>query len=87
MVVVHDELEKKFSYVGKRLGGSARGHNGLKSIIEFFGPDFWRVRIGIGRPDRETGDVSEYVLSRFTNEELDIVPEMLAQAKEQVLQQ
>lgn len=77
MVIVHDELEKKFGYVGKRLGGSARGHNGLKSLIEFFGFDFWRVRIGIGRPKGEKRDVSDYVLERFNEEELEALPEAL----------
>ncbi|MGD1997423.1 MAG: aminoacyl-tRNA hydrolase [Candidatus Dependentiae bacterium] len=85
IVVVHDELEKKFGSVTKRLGGSARGHNGLKSIIEFFGFDFWRVRVGIGRPERGTVEVSDYVLSRFSDEELDALGEIVKSGSEAVL--
>lgn len=65
MLVVHDELEKPFGSVAIRFGGSARGHNGLRSIIEQGGADFYRVRCGIGRPDRKE-DVGDYVLSPFS---------------------
>src|SRR5579864_8332080 len=44
LLVVHDELEKPFGKVEVRQGGSHRGHNGLRSIIEFCGADFMRVR-------------------------------------------
>lgn len=64
ILVVHDELEKPFGTVVTRQGGSHRGHNGLRSIISFCGPDFWRVRVGIGRPD-DAKDVPDYVLSPF----------------------
>jgi PTH1 family peptidyl-tRNA hydrolase len=64
LIVVHDELEKPFGSLALKMGGSARGHNGLRSIIELAGPDFLRLRFGIGRPKRQE-EVSDYVLQRF----------------------
>jgi len=68
VIVVHDELEFPFGKVGYRKGGSARGHNGLRSIIAVSGPDFYRVRCGIGRPERRE-EVSDYVLLPFDEDE------------------
>lgn len=64
MLVVHDEIEKPFGTVQTRLGGSHRGHNGLRSIIAACGPDFGRLRMGVGRPD-DKDEVPDYVLSNF----------------------
>ena len=68
ILVVHDELEKKFGNINLHLGGSAKGHNGLRSIISMIGPEFYRLRFGIGRPE-EKSQVSNYVLSNFNLEE------------------
>lgn len=65
ILVVHDELELPFGKIAIRLGGSARGHNGLKSIIEACGADFYRMRWGIARPENKE-DVPDYVLKPFT---------------------
>ena len=76
ILVVHDELEKPFGSVAIKEGGSARGHNGLKSIIEKIGPDFFRVRIGIGRPEQRE-HVPDYVLEPFNepSEKVDAILE------------
>lgn len=71
ILVVHDELEKPFGSIAIRLGGSARGHNGLRSIIEHGGADFYRVRCGIGRPERKE-EVSNYVLAPFSEPAIDL---------------
>ena len=64
-MVVHDELEKPFGNVSIKMGGSAKGHNGLRSIITVCGADFPRLRFGIARPlNRE--DVPDYVLTNFS---------------------
>lgn len=68
ILVIHDELEKEFGEISFKFGGSAKGHNGLRSIIEFMGPDFWRLRFGIGRP-AEKSQVSDYVLTNFSKEQ------------------
>ncbi len=68
ILVIHDELEKPFNSITFRFGGSAKGHNGLRSIIEKIGQNFWRLRFGIGRPEQREM-VGDYVLSPFTADE------------------
>jgi len=67
VVVVHDEIDLPFGEVRSRLGGGLAGHNGLKSLKRGFGDaEFWRVRVGVGRPDSTDPEiVASYVLSRF----------------------
>jgi len=71
ILVVHDELEMPFGKVKIKQGGSARGHNGLRSIIEYCGKEFVRLRFGIGRP-AEKSMVSRHVLSNFTESDQEI---------------
>ena len=68
VVVVHDEIDLPFGEVRAKLGGGAAGHNGLKSLKRgLAGTDFWRVRVGVGRPDSTDPEiVSAHVLGRFT---------------------
>jgi peptidyl-tRNA hydrolase, PTH1 family len=68
ILVVHDELEKPFGKVDLKIGGSHRGHNGLRSIMGMCGADFMRLRFGIGRPENKE-DVPNYVLSNFSRDE------------------
>jgi len=63
VLVVHDELDLPFGRLRLKSGGGHGGHNGLRSIFEHFPRDFYRLRVGIGRPKR--GDVSHHVLSDF----------------------
>ncbi len=67
VVVLHDEIDLPFGEIQVRLGGGLAGHNGLKSLKRGFGdPEFWRVRVGVGRPDSTDPEiVSAYVLGRF----------------------
>jgi peptidyl-tRNA hydrolase, PTH1 family len=67
VVVLHDEIDLPFGEVQSRLGGGLAGHNGLKSLKQGLGSaDFWRVRVGVGRPDSTDPEiVSAYVLGRF----------------------
>jgi PTH1 family peptidyl-tRNA hydrolase len=67
VVVLHDEIDLPFGEIQVRLGGGLAGHNGLKSLKRGFGDaDFWRVRVGVGRPDSTDPEVvSAYVLGRF----------------------
>jgi PTH1 family peptidyl-tRNA hydrolase len=61
MIVVYDDLALPVGKLRVRQKGSAGGHNGIKSIISTLGSDeFLRIRVGI-QPDRETGDVREFV--------------------------
>jgi PTH1 family peptidyl-tRNA hydrolase len=67
VVVLHDEIDLPFGEIQARRGGGLAGHNGLKSLKRGFGDgDFWRVRVGVGRPDSTDPEiVSAYVLGRF----------------------
>jgi PTH1 family peptidyl-tRNA hydrolase len=67
VIALHDEIDLAFGEIQVRLGGGLAGHNGLKSLKRGFGdPDFWRVRVGVGRPDSTDPEiVSNYVLGRF----------------------
>ena len=67
VLVVHDEIDLPFGEVRTRLGGGLAGHNGLKSVRNALGgAQFWRVRVGVGRPNSTEPDVvASYVLSRF----------------------
>lgn len=71
ILVVHDELELPFGAVKCKVGGSARGHNGLRSIIQMCGPDFQRLRFGIDRPEQKE-QVSSYVLTNFSEPNDDV---------------
>lgn len=69
IVVIHDDLEREFGKVAVKEGGSAGGHNGVRSTIASLQtPTFRRLRIGIGRPAH--GDVAAYVLAPFSSDEL-----------------
>ena len=68
MIVVHDDLDLVYGDVRVKVGGGHGGHNGLRDISAAIGPEYIRVRIGIGRPS--VGTVEHYVLSPFSKEEL-----------------
>jgi len=70
LIVVHDELDLPLGTVRSKLGGGHAGHNGLRDIINRIGPDFHRVRIGIGRPP-EPLSAADFVLANFMAVELD----------------
>lgn len=63
VLVVHDELDLAPGTIRLKKGGSAGGHNGLTDIIAHIGADFWRLRVGIGRPAPRR-DLIPYVLGR-----------------------
>ncbi len=68
VLVVVDDLDLPFGRLRVRVNGSAGGHNGLKSIIAHFGPDFPRLRIGIGR-GRNGAEAIDQVLGTFDADE------------------
>lgn len=79
ILVVHDELEKPFNALAFKIGGSHRGHNGLRSLIDACGPDFARLRFGIARPE-DKKDVAEYVLQPFTKQQEEQLSNSIDQA-------
>lgn len=69
ILVVHDELDVPFGQIRMRTGGSAAGHNGLKSVIQHIGEDFNRVRVGIGNSGAPQRDSADFVLAAFDESE------------------
>jgi len=79
IIVVHDEIELPFGTISLKFSGGLGGHNGLRSMkTRFASADFWRLRLGIGRPDGRTpgkggsleGEgIADWVLSDFNPEE------------------
>lgn len=83
LLVIHDELDLPFGTVKLKKGGGHAGHNGLRDIIRVIGPEFSRIRMGIGKPEHKT-QVADYVLSAFTAQEEAALPDLIAQAVAQI---
>jgi len=77
--VVYDELDLPLCRLRVRMGGSAAGHNGVRSIIDSLGaPDFVRFRVGIGKPGKSSAaGGARYVLGRFTKAESAVLPQIV----------
>ena len=73
LIVVHDDLDLPEGDVRVKVGGGAGGHNGMRSVIGRLGPDFVRVRVGVGRPPPGMG-VTDYVLGKMNSAVRDAVP-------------
>ena len=63
VLVVHDELDLPCGVARLKLGGGPGGHNGVRDTITHCGPDFWRLRLGVGHPG-DRSQVLDYVLQR-----------------------
>ena len=74
--VIHDEIDLLPGKVRVKRGGGAAGHNGLRSIDAHLGPDYWRVRLGVGHPGAPEL-VRPYVLQNFAKEEQPLIATMI----------
>ncbi len=72
MVVIHDDVDLKLGDVREKIGGGSAGHNGIKSIDAAVGPDYHRIRIGVGRGAQPI-DTADWVLGRFSSDEQEII--------------
>jgi len=69
IIVLHDELDIPYTAIRAKVAGGDNGHNGLKSLTSSFGTaDYFRVRLGIGRPMGQQ-DPGDFVLKQFSKEE------------------
>ncbi len=87
IVAVHDELDIDYGTLRLKLGGGDNGHNGLKSMTKAMGPDYHRVRFGIGRPPGRM-QVADFVLKDFSSterKELDYLVDRAADAAEALI--
>ena len=79
LTVFHDELDLAPFKVKAKMGGGTAGHNGLRSIDASLGPDFRRVRIGIGHPGPGRKDlVTPHVLGNYRKAEIEPLSDLLA---------
>jgi PTH1 family peptidyl-tRNA hydrolase len=84
IIAVHDELDIDFGTLRTKLGGGDNGHNGLKSMRSSLGTgDFYRVRVGIGRPPGRQSP-ADFVLSNYTPAERKELPFQLDDAADAV---
>jgi peptidyl-tRNA hydrolase, PTH1 family len=83
LIVLSDEVALPWGMIRVSEGGSAGGHNGLKSVISVAGPDFVRVRMGV-RPEFVPGDLAAYVLSKMSKDKVEIGEQMANDAAEAV---
>ena len=77
VIVLHDELDIPLGKLRIKLGGGANGHNGIKDIDQMIGPNYWRIRLGIGHPGMKE-QVHGHVLSRFSEGEMALIEKVNA---------
>ncbi|MBO7166821.1 MAG: aminoacyl-tRNA hydrolase [Kiritimatiellae bacterium] len=83
LIVVSDDIDLPVGKIRIRKGGSAGGHNGLKSVIERTGTqDFVRLRLGVGREGHNRSSVINHVLGKFSSSDREIMNEVVAKTKE-----
>ncbi|GIW40485.1 MAG: peptidyl-tRNA hydrolase [Candidatus Binatia bacterium] len=82
-IVVHDDLDLELGRVRVKRAGGAAGHHGVESVAGFLGPDFVRVRVGVGRPEPGQ-DVVGFLLSPFEADERQVISESLDRAADAV---
>jgi PTH1 family peptidyl-tRNA hydrolase len=78
LVVVYDEIDLPFGTLKIKRGGGTAGHRGVASVVETCGPEFCRVRVGVGRP--QSAAVEHHVLSDFSAAESTTLPSVLERA-------
>ena len=85
ILIVYDDISLAPGQLRIRAKGSAGGHNGLKSIIYRLNSDtFPRVKMGVGAPKHEDYDLADFVLGRFTKEEITVMEDAIVKAEKAV---
>jgi PTH1 family peptidyl-tRNA hydrolase len=84
LLILHDDLDLELGRIKVKLGGSSAGHNGLKSIDEVIGNDYLRLRLGISRPENSLYNISNYVLTNFSEDDLKIVKQVNKKISQQL---
>jgi PTH1 family peptidyl-tRNA hydrolase len=83
ILVAYDELDFPPGVARLKLGGGAAGHNGVRDIAAHIGSEFWRLRIGIGRPNAR-GQGSDHVLGRASGEDERLIRDTIAAAADTI---
>lgn len=93
LIIIHDDLDLSLARIKIRQGGGSGGHKGIDSIINELGSrDFIRIRLGIGRPLSDEGniltsdaDIVDFVLSDFTTDEKQVIKPAIASVSEAII--
>lgn len=85
IIVVVDDIDLERGMVRYRQHGSAGTHNGLRSIVEYIGQEFERVKVGVGRD--QSKDLVDYVLAQLSKAELDEFEPAIDKAAKMILEQ
>jgi peptidyl-tRNA hydrolase, PTH1 family len=83
LIVIHDEIDLPFNAMRIKLGGGDNGHNGLKSVTSHFGADYYRIRMGVGRPPAPQ-DPADFVLRKFSHLEQKELPGFIIRATQSI---
>jgi peptidyl-tRNA hydrolase, PTH1 family len=83
MIVLVDEVDLPWGMLRIRERGSAGTHNGMKSVVEAVGPEFVRMRMGVG-PEKIWGDLRDYVLSPMGRAQREAAAQMVSDASDAV---
>ena len=81
--VIHDDVEVPFGKLKLKRGGGHCGHNGLKSIDTLLGKNYWRLRVGVGRPTTQQ-PLADFVLQNFSSEEENAMNTLCLQAAQHI---
>lgn len=86
IIIVCDDLDIKLGQAKIKISNSSAGHNGIKSIIEKLGTsNFYRMKIGIGRPENRDYKLSSYVLGKFEPKEQKIIEKVIDKSAEALI--
>jgi PTH1 family peptidyl-tRNA hydrolase len=77
IIVIHDDIDLPFGAVRFKRGGGHGGHNGLRSLDAHITPEYIRVRVGVGKPERKS-QVADYVLHDFSQDETPMLESLIA---------
>jgi PTH1 family peptidyl-tRNA hydrolase len=77
LIVVHDEIDQPFGAMKIHKNRGHAGHNGIRNISQLLGPNYARLRLGVGRPPHPEMNVADYVLQNFSKEEMAQMPQFL----------
>jgi len=79
IVVIHDDIDLPFGALRFKKGGGDGGHNGLRSVDQLVGKEYYRIRIGVGKPEHKS-QVIDYVLHPFDPEEEKSIDDIITHA-------
>ncbi len=78
ITIVHDELDLPIGEVRLKTGGDSAGHNGVESVTTLIDEDFHRVRVGIHTKLADRADTTDFVLSKLTTKEIEVIEDTLS---------